>query len=112
MEKQPINIWGKPFCELPNGNLCDACCNVKEVSNDPSWKKINKIAGQDCQFMKRVKENGQGCALYGLGPNRCDNYHCSIETESDIKLKLINYALEQNLVSLNQAEEAVKRLIE
>jgi hypothetical protein len=111
MEKQPINIWGKPFCELPSGKLCDACCNVKEITNDPTWKNIKKLPGENCGFMNRKNGKGEGCRLHGMGPDRCDRYHCSKEPEAINKMNLIDYALRENVVSKEEADQAVLRLL-
>lgn len=111
MEKEPINIWGMPYCSLPNGKLCDACCNVKQVTNDPVWKNFEKTPNQDCKFMVRKNGNSEGCSIYGFGPVRCDNYHCSKESEQRNKLEIIKYALEEGLVNLDQAQEAIQRIL-
>lgn len=95
------NIWGQKGCQLPDGQLCNACCYVYRIP------EIKKPADTDCVF-----QSSAGCRLHtepGL-PKRCHDFHCS-KRPSDEKLLMINRALETRQVTLKEAQDAVKRLI-
>lgn len=103
-----LNIWGLTDCNLPSGNLCDACCNVKAIYSDWGNKKFQKLPHTLCPLMLRQKV-GQGCAVYGMAPKSCEAYHCDGE-DSGIKLELIRFARQTGLVTTAEAEAASSKV--
>jgi hypothetical protein len=103
MEVEKNNVWGKSGCELPDGNLCDACCIFYNIP------EANSSAGQHCQHMKR-DTGDQGCRIHEISPTRCQSFHCSNRPPAE-KLELINTAYTEGQVTLQEAQEAVENLL-
>ncbi len=111
-EKLPINIWGKPGCELPNGGLCNACCILFKI-NEPEWGETGfyKEENVPCTFLARMDGKGMGCGIHGLHPCVCQAYHCGKRPPME-KLFLIDTTQQAGLVSREEADTAVSKLQE
>ncbi len=102
--KERTNIWGKPDCELPSGELCNACCVLPNIELEGSYVSVGKPANSPCPYLISPNpSDGMGCSLHPLAkPETCKAFHCG-GVDTSFKLRLIAQALSSNLVSQNDA---------
>lgn len=103
-----LNIWGKPGCELPNGQLCNACCILPEIELEGVVGSLKKPANTPCP---NLSEDGQGCKLHLTGekPENCQNWHCSQLPEHK-KPEYVAQAIVSNIVSNSEAVRTLDNL--
>lgn len=78
-EDTPINIWGKPGCELPNGGLCVACCQYFTIPafDSPAGRLCEHVVpGQGCRIIFDAN-NPDLIPLIPLRNGQCAAFHCS-----------------------------------
>lgn len=102
------NIWGRPGCELPNGALCNACCILPAIELEGGIISVEKPEFTPCP---NLSKDGQGCSLHKTGnkPSSC-SWHCS-QTQPYHKMELVSQAISTGIVTENEAEMAVARLV-
>lgn len=101
------NIWGKEDCELPSGQLCDACCQHYEVLVGNKVKPENT----PCPYQNRVLDEGRGCNMHGQF-YECKIFHCSNlhQVNPNRSLKLIATARSNGDITDSEAESAVQKI--
>ncbi len=108
MNERP-NIWGKPACELPNGEPCVACCKYfcVEFTNSP-FGKLCRYAqpGSGCQIIFDRSDP----SLHQLQPirtDKCGPYHCSqSDPQTRNNLRLAAYNMKQ--VSVEELSQSME----
>ncbi len=104
-----LNIWGKPGCELPNGQLCNACCILPEIELEGCVGSLKKPANTPCP---NLSEDGQGCKFHLTGdkPENCQSWHCSQLSEYN-KSEYVAQAISSGIVSNSEAVRAMENLL-
>ena len=99
------NIWGKTGCELPNGNLCTACCVLPQVELESFYVSLIKPANSPCPHLV-----DKGCGLHNTGKPSACGWHCSMANKLG-KVDLIAQALSQGSVTQTEASLAAFELM-
>lgn len=93
--EEPINIWNKRGCDLPNGGLCTACCYYFEVDY------FNKPRNKCCDHQSSDK----GCLINDNKPPECVIFHCS-QVSNHMKWGLATAAEGLKIVTHEEADRA------
>lgn len=102
MAQEKLNIWGKAGCELPDGNLCFACCVLSRIELENTYASVIKPENSPCPNLYSCSEeaNGyRGCKFQNNGkPGGCLGWHCS-NADLNGKMDYIAQGLSLGLVT-------------
>ncbi len=134
--ERELSIWGRQDCLLPNGKFCVACCYSMTINT--MGKPGNKL----CEYAQidkgcKLKGNGpksssedqrelreQACGPFFCSPRGIDEIEFGLFPEeaispagreariNQIRLKLIEAAMDLGQVTLKEAQAAVSALTE
>ncbi len=104
-----LNIWGKLGCELPNGKLCHACCDLMTI-NFGFDAGPYKAGRSPCPYQNSVLNGGEGCSCQDNKPANCKLYFCGSE-DNVIKADLIAKGLALGLVTEEEAISTAGKIL-